>query len=268
VVEVASGDLTRVGRDGVCTVVAHCGGGPNGAAVGPDGHVYVCNNGGLAWTRRGEILVATGRTNDYAGGLVQRVDPRSGGVATLYSSCGGRPLGSPNDLVFDGTGCFWFTDTSDGSVCYARADGGRIDRVLDGLDTPNGIGLSPDGATLYVAESRPGRIRVWPVVADGELGSGGAPFHEFGGSARVDSLAVDGEGAVCVGTVGTGGITRIHVTGAAVGFWSVPEPDPVVSNICFDVVDRRTAYVTSSGRGLLYQMRWACEGAPLAHECR
>jgi gluconolactonase len=168
--------------------------------------------------------------------------------------------------VFDRTGCFWFTDTSDGSVFYARADGDRIDRVLDGLDTPNGIGLSPDGATLYIAESRPGRIRAWPVIGRGELGPVGAPFHKFDGSARVDSLALDGEGAVCVGTVGTGGITRIDVTGAAVGFWPVPQPDPVVSNICFGVVDRRAAYVTSSGRGLLYQMRWVCEGAPLAHE--
>jgi gluconolactonase len=266
VVEIAAGNLTRIRADGARTVVAHCGGGPNGAAIGPDGYVYVCNNGGLAWARSGDLLTAAGRAGDNTGGFIQRVDPRSGEVATLYSSCDGRTLSSPNDLVFDESGGFWFTDTSDGSVCYADVDGKRIDRVLERLDTPNGIGLSPDGSILYVAESRPGCIRAWPVVGPGRLGPGGAPFHELGDSARADSLAVDGEGAVCIGTVGTGGITRVDLSGVAVGFWPVPQPDPVVSNICFDVLDRRIAYVTSSGRGVLYAMSWVCEGVPLAYE--
>ena len=47
VVEIKRGTLTRVTPDGTKEVVAETGGGPNGAAIGPDGMVYICNNGGL-----------------------------------------------------------------------------------------------------------------------------------------------------------------------------------------------------------------------------
>src|SRR5579862_5730249 len=49
VVEIAGGRLTRVRPDGALKTVARLGGGPNGAALGPDGHCYVCNNGGFSW---------------------------------------------------------------------------------------------------------------------------------------------------------------------------------------------------------------------------
>jgi gluconolactonase len=55
VVEIAAGNLTRVDPAGIVTVVAHCGGGPNGAALGPDGAVYVCNDGGLEFVTIDEI---------------------------------------------------------------------------------------------------------------------------------------------------------------------------------------------------------------------
>ena len=57
-VEIARGTLTRVDADGKTSVVAECGGGPNGAAIGPDGAVYVCNNGGcFDWHDRFGLLV-------------------------------------------------------------------------------------------------------------------------------------------------------------------------------------------------------------------
>ena len=49
VVEIQSGNLSRITPSGSKSVLAHCGGGPNGAAIGPDDHVYVCNNGGFGW---------------------------------------------------------------------------------------------------------------------------------------------------------------------------------------------------------------------------
>src|SRR5215472_15064465 len=155
VVEIKRGTLTRVARDGTKTVVAQTGGGPNGAAVGPDGKVYVCNNGGFEWHEIGPFLLPGNQPADYAGGSIQRVDLASGAVETLFTACG------PNDLVFDATGGFWFTDHGKtrprdrdrGGLYYARPDGKTLREVVYPLDGPNGVGLSPDGRRVYVAET-------------------------------------------------------------------------------------------------------------------
>ena len=111
VVEIARGTLTRVFPDGRKEIVAATGGGPNGAAIGPDGKCYVCNNGGFKWqvepngNRR-----SIGQSDDYVSGRIERVDLDTGAVEVLYDSCDGRPLKGPNDIVFDRQGGFWFTD--------------------------------------------------------------------------------------------------------------------------------------------------------------
>ena len=64
-VEIARGTLTRVRADGLVQVVADLGGGPNGAAIGPDGAVYVCNNGGFQWhTEADGCLRPVGQAQD------------------------------------------------------------------------------------------------------------------------------------------------------------------------------------------------------------
>jgi gluconolactonase len=110
-VEIRAGHLTRVRPDGGKAVVAQLGGGPNGAALGPDGLIYVCNNGGFRWVEDGSGNFSIGgKAEDYAGGVIQRVCPRSGAIDVLYKECDGRPLSAPNDIVFDREGGFWFTD--------------------------------------------------------------------------------------------------------------------------------------------------------------
>ena len=108
VVEITRGTLTRVRPNGSKEVVAETGGGPNGAAFGPDGKVYVCNNGGLKFTADGHPT--EGLPDGYTGGYIQRVDIDSGKVEVLYTECNGHRLRGPNDIVFDATGGFWFSD--------------------------------------------------------------------------------------------------------------------------------------------------------------
>src|SRR5262245_2158226 len=75
VVEIAAARLTRIAPDGTKTTVAQHTGGPNGAAVGPDGKIYVCNNGGFKWHELPGIgLVPSGQASDYSGGRIERVD--------------------------------------------------------------------------------------------------------------------------------------------------------------------------------------------------
>src|SRR6185295_17164584 len=102
-VEIKRGTLSRVAPDGTISVVAATGGGPNGAAVGPDGRVYICNNGGFEWHEFGDMTFPGLQPANYSGGRIQRVDLATGKVEDLYTECDGRPLRGPNDLVFDAT---------------------------------------------------------------------------------------------------------------------------------------------------------------------
>jgi gluconolactonase len=146
-VEIAAGSVTRISPDGVKAIVARPGGGPNGAAIGPDGKCYVCNNGGFEWHvdeagRKRPIAQA----KDYAGGRIERIDLATGAVECLNRSVGEVPLKGPNDLVFDRQGGFYFTDLGKvraremdrGAVYYAAADGSSIAEVAFPMVTPNG----------------------------------------------------------------------------------------------------------------------------------
>ena len=153
-VEIARGTLTRVTADGRVQVVADLGAGPNGAAIGPDGAVYVCNNGGFEWTRDpGNCLRPIGQAHDYSGGRIERVNLNTGKFERLYEQVDGIGLRGPNDLVFDAHGGFYFTDLGKvrhhemdrGGLFYAQPNGSGVHAVSRPVMTPNGIALSPDG---------------------------------------------------------------------------------------------------------------------------
>ncbi|WP_225205531.1 SMP-30/gluconolactonase/LRE family protein [Novosphingobium huizhouense] len=274
-VEIKRQTLTRVHPDGRQDVIAELGGGPNGAAIGPDGAVYVCNNGGFQWNEAGGLLLPHGTPDYYAGGSIQRVDLSTGDVTTLYSECDGKPLRGPNDIVFDADGGFWFTDLgkSNGDVShvghlhYATIDGQKIVLARDGMTTPNGVGLSPDGKQVFVAETQTGRLWEFDVAAPGELAApadmwtAGKVMGPLPGYQLFDSLAVEANGRVCVATLVNGGITSFD---PADGTWEHHAfPDPITTNICFGGDDMRDAFITCSGTGKLYKARWPRPGLKL-----
>lgn len=276
VTEIAGGRLTRVTAEGGREVVAELGGGPNGAALGPDGSCYVCNNGGFSWRTDDGFTRPTGAAQDYQGGSIQRVDLSSGKVDTLYTECDGVPLHGPNDIVFDDKGGFWFTDFGKtfedrilrGAVYYATRDGRSIRRAAHPVLTPNGVGLSPDGATLYVTETETSRLWSYPITGPGELAhepwpspNGGRLVHGLPGYQRFDSLAVEESGNICVATLVRGGISVISPTGELLEFHEAPEG--YCTNICFGGRDRCTAFITLSGYGQLFAGEWPRPGLPL-----
>ena len=277
VVEIEAGRLTRVLPSGALQVVAELGGGPNGAALGPDGCCYVCNNGGFSWRTDKGFTRPTGPAADYQGGSIQRVDIQTGQVHTLYTHCDGVPLHGPNDIVFDTYGGFWFTDFGKtfedrimrGAVYYATMDGRFIRRVAHPVLTPNGVGLSPDGRTLYVTETETSRLWSFPVLGPGQLGhepwpspNGGRLVHGLAGFQRFDSLAVEEGGNVCVATLVRGGISVFSPESELLEFHEAPEG--YCTNICFGGEGRRTAFITLSGYGQLLAVRWPRAGLPLA----
>lgn len=277
VVEIARGTLTRVSPEGRVEVVAECGGGPNGAALGPDGKVYVTNNGGFEWIEGRHGLRPHLQAKSYAGGSIQRVDLATGAVETLYTEGPNDRLRGPNDLVFDTHGGFWFTDLGKtrerdwdrGALYYAKADGSEIREVVHPLITPNGVGLSPDGKRLYVAETQTARVWAFDLAGPGEIvrhrwppsPNGALLLFNAQGYQLFDSLAVDSAGNVCVATIMNGGVTVIAPDGRLVEH--VALPDLYVTNICFGGPQMRTAYVTLSGSGRLIALDWPRPGLRL-----
>ena len=265
VMEMHARRISRVWGGGRTEVVAETGGTPNGAQIGPDGALYVCNCGGEG-NRPGE---------HGGGGRIERVDLNTGRVERLYDSIDGRPISAPNDLVFDETGGIWFTDfgtvrereIEKSGLYWCRPDGSEIRQGYFGGLGYNGVGLSPDGKTVYVTASWTGRLFSFALDAPGHLCKDpetNAPVPLYVGSAAgesvFDSLAVTEAGAVCVATIIGGGITTFRPDGET---RFLPLPDRTVTNIAFGGDDMRDAYVTLLRTGRLVKIRWDEPGLKL-----
>lgn len=273
--EVGGSAITRIDK-GAVTQVAKITGSPAGCAVGPDGALYVCNSGGTKFRQRAGLTEPHGTPSSYNGGEIDRVDLKSGNVTVLYKDWNGTRLSSPNDIVFDNSGGFYFTDLGKthptyrdrGAVFYAQPDGSAIDLAIFPLETPNGIGLSPDGEWLYVAETVPGRLWSFRVLEPGKVRTEDERFARgtliagLPGLQCFDSLAVQQDGSICVATLVSGGITRVSPSGEHVEFFEFP--DSFTTNLCFGAgPNTSNAYVTLSSTGRLVKCAWDSPGLPL-----
>ena len=242
VTEIRHGALTRVWPDGSTNRLLSCGGGPNGLAWGPDGALYVCNNGGNRYEDGNPSGI--GPHPDYRHGSIQRVDLTTGEVRTLYTAAAGHRLSAPNDLVFDRQGGFYFTDHGKrfarhrdlGGVFYALPDGSSVTEVAFPVFSANGCALSPDERTLYVADTIGARLLAFAIEAPGRLAPpprftphSGRVIAGLPGEATFDSMAVLADGNIAVATLVTGRITEFTPGGSVVR--EVAMPDRLPTNL-------------------------------------
>ena len=272
-VEISKGCITRIWGDGRTEVIATPGGGPNGAAIGPDGALWICNNGGFKYHERDGLLIPGHCPDDYSGGRIERVDLATGKVERVLDTVEGHPLKGPNDLVFDRQGNLYFTDH--GKTYPRHRDFGGLFFLANGANeaveldlhhpSPNGVGLSPDEKTVYMADTMTARLWAFDLAAPGQIDKS-SPFNAGRVVATMpdlqyfDSLAVAASGNICVATILNGGITTITPGGE---YSHIAFPDPFVTNICFGEDGLNEAWVTLSGTGKLAKCHWPEPGLKL-----
>jgi gluconolactonase len=278
-VEIRGRRLTRIYPGGHKEIIARIPGGPNGAALGPDGKMYICNNGGFSWAaeRSGTIMPAPLKASEYSGGALQRVDLQNGRIETLFTHCGEHSLKGPNDLVFDRHGGLWFTDYGKrrardadvGGLYYMKPGAREVVEAVHPLLPANGTGLSPDEKTVYVAETPTARLWAFALGEPGEIipcdpvyrAEKGRPITGLGGFQMFDSLALEAGGNICVATLASGCISVIAPDGKLIE--QIPTGDQTTTNIAFGGSELKTAYITLSGEGKLIAMDWPRSGLPL-----
>ncbi|WP_037491986.1 SMP-30/gluconolactonase/LRE family protein, partial [Sphingobium indicum] len=140
------------------------------------------------------------------------------------------------------------------------------------VDHPNGCGLSPDGRTLYVAQTLFRTVTAFDLVGPGRLAGSvgqsvffaGRPIASMPPGTGLDSMAVLADGRVAVGTII--GMSGIAVVDPETGDYAHHAfPDFATTNICFGGADMCSAWITLSCSGRLIKARWDVPGLRLAH---
>ena len=155
---------------------------------------------------------------------------------------------------------------STAAACTTSRPVARCDEVAFPLLGPNGVGLSPDGRRVYVAETHTGRLWAWDLAGPGEVRpAAGSLAVRHGGTCVVatpfsfDSLAVEEDGRIVIGAIGDG---LVAVTPDGRELDVHPIPGDVTTNIAFGGPDRRRAVVTLSRSGRLAETTWPRPGLP------
>lgn len=247
VVDIPWGRVFRVAPDGTFALVAEYDGEPNGLKIHRDGRLFV---------------------TDYRRGLML-VDPASGAVTPLLERDRLEPFKGLNDLVFAADGDLYFTDQGltglhdpAGRLYRLRATG-RLDVVLDNVPSPNGLVLTPDGKTLYLAVTRGNCVWRVPLLPDGGTMKVGVFVQLSGGlGGGPDGMAMDREGNLAVAHVGLGTVWQFSRLGepryrirSAAGI--------VTTNLAYGGRENRTLYITESETGTILTAELDVPGLPL-----
>lgn len=226
--------------------------GANGMLFDAEGRLVTCNS----------QLAPDGRT-------VTRYE-KDGRVTVLADRYGGKKLNSPNDLAIDSRGRIYFTDPrygkaddleQDRMAVYRIETDGKLTRVIDDLQVPNGILITPDDRTLYVADNNPAEggnrnLVAYDLRPDGTAKRRGVHYDLRTGRG-MDGMALDVKGNIYA-TAGEGEKTGVYVISPAGKLLTLIRTPENATNCTFGGPDLRTLYVTAGAS--LYSIRTANSG--------
>jgi gluconolactonase len=301
------------------------GGLTEGPAVAPDGSIYFSDipfgkdrgkimhydprtgkttvfaedsakSNGMKFDAEGRLVVCEGA--DTGGRQVSRYDVKTGKKTTVADKYDGKRFNSPNDLAIDRKGRIYFSDPRylgpeprelKREAVYRIDSDGTVVEVVPDAEKPNGIALSPDEKTLYVADhnagsdhvdtdrdAKPGAMKIYayPLGNDGLVSGPRKTNVDFGTEAGCDGMTVDAKGNVymAVRSLKRPGVMVINPEGKEVAFIptgpaqpGAKEPKGIPANVTFGIGDEKsTLYVTIDKS--LYRIKLKAEGHKPAFE--
>ncbi len=244
-VDLAFGRIFKVTKDGEFSVAAEYAGEPNGLAIHKDGRIFIA---------------------DHKLGILA-LDPKSGDVVPLVTRYHQQGFKGVNDLIFDLGGNLYFTDQgvsdlADPSGCvYRYTSAGQLQQLANCLPSPNGLALSKDEATLFVAVTRANAIWRLPFAPDGTVVRMGVQLQLSGGRGP-DGMAMDESGGLVVAHPDMGAVWIFNHRGEPLYRVQSCASD-ILTNVCFGGADHRTLYITDSGSGSILTARVPTPGRVL-----
>ncbi|MCA9117810.1 MAG: SMP-30/gluconolactonase/LRE family protein [Planctomycetaceae bacterium] len=306
-----TGPVRLIGRDVELETLWTEGGFTEGAAAGPDGNIYFSNfaqpfdsgpatvmkfspesgkvtvhcansrmANGLMFDRKGRLIACCASPRGGQRALVE-ITPE-GEIKTIVGRYKGKQFNSPNDLVIDSAGRIYFSDPKyvgpekmllSSMNVYRHDPDGSTHRVTFDISKPNGVMLSPDEKTLYVAETdngtdmaetvtdaTPGRmtLNAFDVLKDGSLSKTKRVLVDFKDQTGIDGMTVDSEGNIyaAVRSAKRFGIVIFSPAGEELGYIETPL---LPTNCCFGRGEElSTLYITAGGG--LYRIRLQAKG--------
>jgi len=240
VVDVDTGNISKISPEGQVKIVVNTGGRPNGAKFHANGDLYVAD--------RDKGIIA--------------ISP-DGKLRMIVDHCQGKKLNGPNDLIFDSTGNLYFTDPHGSSAenpfgcVYRFSSSGELTCLASGLAFPNGIALSRDEKCLFVADTR--KNRVLRYVLSPPVRS--YLFSQLSGGWGPDGMALDMAGNLYLAHYGGREVIILNPKGEIVE--RVPVGGGHPTNVAFGGPDRQTVYVTETETGSIYCFNADDPGLPL-----
>ncbi|MGI9522616.1 MAG: SMP-30/gluconolactonase/LRE family protein [Hyphomicrobiaceae bacterium] len=240
VTDIPYGRIFRVSRDGDWHLVTEYDGWPNGLKIHKDGRIFI---------------------TDYKKGIM-RLDPPTGQVTPILTHRRSESFRGVNDLVFDSKGRLYFTDQGQtgmhdptGRVYRYELETGKLDLLIANAPSPNGVVLSPDEDTLYVAVTRGNGVWRVPLLADGGTTKVSIFVALAGGVSGADGLGMDQDGRLFVCDAGNGCVWVFTKWGEPVYRLRSPTGGRSTTNLAFGGIENQDLFVTESDTGHILRVR-------------